>query len=130
MFNVGGASGFPNRIGDPMPDSSDFRSILARLVKHNQLDQHMTRAAMVAMMSGEWGQLESSAFLVAMRMKGETAREIAAAAAFLREHMVSFQTGRLDTLDTCGTGGKAVATLNISSAAALVAAGAGVPVVK
>jgi len=68
--------------------------------------------------------------LVALRMKGETAVEIAAAAAVLRQHMVRLETGRDGVLDTCGTGGDGAQTFNISTAAALVAAGAGVPVVK
>ena len=63
-------------------------------------------------------------------MKGETAEEIATAAAVLREHMVRLETGRTDLLDTSGTGGDGTGTFNISTAAALVTAGAGVPVVK
>src|SRR5439155_22938279 len=72
----------------------------------------------------------TAALLTALRMKGETAVEIAAAAVVLREHMVRLDTGRDDVLDTCGTGGDGTNTFNISTAAALVAAGAGVPVVK
>src|SRR5262249_33740843 len=56
--------------------------------------------------------------------------ELAAAASVMREHMVRFDTGRGDVLDTCGIGGKPAGTVNISTAAALVVAGAGVPVVK
>jgi anthranilate phosphoribosyltransferase len=63
-------------------------------------------------------------------MKGETAEELAAAAGVLREQMVPLETGRDDVLDTCGMGGDGANTFNISTAAALVAAGAGVPVVK
>jgi anthranilate phosphoribosyltransferase len=63
-------------------------------------------------------------------MKGETAVELAAAAAVLREHMLRLDTGRGDVLDTCGTGGSDRGAFNISTAVALVAAGAGVPVVK
>src|SRR5207249_7499760 len=63
-------------------------------------------------------------------MKGETADEIAAAAQVLREHMVRWEPALPDVLDTCGTGGDGAGTFNISTATALVVAGAGVPVVK
>src|SRR5262245_49236322 len=63
-------------------------------------------------------------------MKGETAEELAAAAAVLREAMVKLPAARGGVLDTCGTGGDGTGTFNISTAAALVAAAAGVPVVK
>src|SRR5262245_3619863 len=81
-------------------------------------------------MVGHWSEAETAAVLVALRMKGETAIEIAAAAAVLRQHMVRLEAGRDGVLDTCGTGGDGAGTFNISTAAALVAAGAGVPVVK
>jgi anthranilate phosphoribosyltransferase len=68
--------------------------------------------------------------LIGLRVKGETANEIASAAAVLREHMVPFNQARQGVLDTCGTGGDRSSTFNISTAAALVAAGAGIPVVK
>src|SRR5215813_10000341 len=80
--------------------------------------------------SGECGEVEMASLLVALRMKGETADELAAAAAVLRERMVCLETGREDVLDTCGTGGDGAGTFNISTATALVVAGAGVPVVK
>jgi anthranilate phosphoribosyltransferase len=63
-------------------------------------------------------------------MKGETAPELAAAAGVLRQMMTPFDAGREDLLDTCGTGGDDSGTFNISTAAAIVAAGTGVPVVK
>jgi anthranilate phosphoribosyltransferase len=81
-------------------------------------------------MVGRGGDAETTAMLVALRMKGESAVEIATAAEVLREHMVRLDTGRDDVLDTCGTGGDGSKTFNISTVAALVAAGAGVPVVK
>src|SRR3989442_14256128 len=65
-----------------------------------------------------------------MRMKGETATELATAAGVVREHMVRWDPGRPVVLDTCGTGGDGTGTFNISTAAALVVAAAGVPVVK
>lgn len=81
-------------------------------------------------MAGRCGDVEIASILVGLRARGETAAEIAAAAEVLREHMVPLETGRDDVLDTCGTGGDGAGTVNISTAAALVAAGAGVPVVK
>jgi anthranilate phosphoribosyltransferase len=71
-----------------------------------------------------------AAFLTALRMKGESAEEIATAARVLREQMVRLGPVAGPVLDTCGTGGDDSGTFNISTAAALVAAGAGVPVVK
>lgn len=79
---------------------------------------------------GEPELADTAALLVGLRMKGETATELAAAAAALRERMTPFPTGRDDVLDTCGPGGTGDRTFNISTAAAIVAAGAGVPVVK
>ncbi len=84
----------------------------------------------MASSSGACGEVETAALLVALHMKGETADELAAAAAVLREYCVPLTTGRDDVLDTCGTGGDGTCTFNISTATALVAAGAGVPVVK
>jgi anthranilate phosphoribosyltransferase len=104
--------------------------VLAALVERRDLGRDEMRAVIGALVAGRCGEAETAAILVALRMKGETAAELAAAAAVLREHMVALQTGRDDLLDTCGTGGDGSDTFNISTAAALVAAGAGVPVVK
>ena len=107
-----------------------FTETLAALADHCELGAERMRCVMEKMMTGQCDELEAAALLVALRMKGETAGEIAAAARVLREHMVRFETGRQDLLDTCGTGGDGQGTFNISTAAALVAAGAGVAVVK
>jgi anthranilate phosphoribosyltransferase len=104
--------------------------VLAALVERRDLGADEMRAVIGALIAGRCGEAETAAVLVALRMKGETAAELAAAAAVLREHMVALETGRDDLLDTCGTGGDGSDTFNISTAAALVAAGAGVPVVK
>src|SRR5262245_60703688 len=82
------------------------------------------------LVSGQLDDAETAALLTALRMKGETAEELAAAASVLREQMVPMETGRPDVLDTCGTGGDSSGTFNISTATALVTAAAGVPVVK
>jgi anthranilate phosphoribosyltransferase len=107
-----------------------FAEALAALLVRRDLSRELVRAAVTEMVSGQCGEAEAAAFLVALRMKGETAEEIAAAAEVLREHMVRWDPGQERVLDTCGTGGDGTGTFNISTATALVVAGAGVPVVK
>jgi anthranilate phosphoribosyltransferase len=82
------------------------------------------------LVAGRVDEARAAAFLTALRMKGESADEIAAAALVLREQMVRLVPVSGPVLDTCGTGGDESGTFNISTAAALVACGAGVPVVK
>jgi anthranilate phosphoribosyltransferase len=88
------------------------------------------RSAIEAIMEGKCRDGEIAAFLTALRMKGETVDEIVGAALVMREHVVSIDAARDGLLDTCGTGGDALCTFNISTAAALVAAACGVPVAK
>jgi anthranilate phosphoribosyltransferase len=111
-------------------DTQWIAGILATLLEHRDLEEAQMHMLMRELMRGRCGEAETAAALIALRMKGETAVELAAAASVLREHMVPFECGRADVLDTCGTGGDGIGTFNISTAAALVAAGAGVPVVK
>ena len=107
-----------------------FAAALADLVERRDLGAAAMSALMRDMLADSCGEAETAALLIALRMKGETAEELAAAAAVLREHMISFDPGRDDVLDTCGTGGDGLNTFNISTATAFVVAGAGVPVVK
>jgi anthranilate phosphoribosyltransferase len=81
-------------------------------------------------MDGAWTESQVAGLLVAMAAKGETADEIAGAAQAMREHAVPIHTGGAEVIDTCGTGGTGLRTFNISTAAALVAAGAGAKVAK
>jgi len=82
-------------------------------------------------MSGEATVAQIASLLVGLRVKGETADEVAGAAAALRGAMVHLSADRPEELvDTCGTGGGAIGTFNISTAAALLAAGAGVRIAK
>jgi len=107
-----------------------FTESLADLVERRDLSATQMRAVMEGIFSGALGEVETASMLVALRMKGETAEELAAAASVLRERMLPVETGRNDVLDTCGTGGDGTGTFNISTATALVVAGVGVPVVK
>jgi anthranilate phosphoribosyltransferase len=104
--------------------------LLATLIERRDLTEEQMRGLFEEVIAGRAGEVETAALLIALRMKGETAPELAAAASVLRNHMVPLLTGPRDVLDTCGTGGDGTQTFNISTAAALVAAGAGVPVVK
>jgi anthranilate phosphoribosyltransferase len=110
--------------------SPPFREILTALLARRDLGAAQVRGMLEDVLAGRCGEAEITAFLIALRMKGETAEELAAAASVLREHMRVWDTGQPRVLDTCGTGGDGTGTFNISTAAALVVAAAGVPVVK
>ena len=81
-------------------------------------------------LDGRAAPAQVAAFLTAMRQKGETVEEIAGLANSLRSHAVRVDTGLDNLVDTCGTGGAAVKTFNISTASAFVVAGAGAHVAK
>jgi len=103
---------------------------LEKVVDGHAVDREEARAAMAAIMSGECTPAQIGAFLVALRMRGETVEQITGFATAMRENCVRINTKHEDVVDTCGTGGDALDTFNISTAAALVAAAAGVPVAK
>jgi len=94
------------------------------------LDLGEMKDAVLGMMHGEWSPELMAQFLLALRDKGESVEEIAGAAAAMRAEMVPVTTRRTGLLDTCGTGGDGARTFNISTAAAIVVAAAGVPVAK
>ena len=103
---------------------------IARLLDGHDLDSAEARAAMDEIMSGEATPSQTAGFLVALRAKGETVDEIAGCAEAMRAHVVPVTPERRDLVDTAGTGGDGARTLNISTAAALVAAAAGAAVAK
>jgi anthranilate phosphoribosyltransferase len=103
---------------------------LARLVDGASLERAEAREVMGEIMRGEATPAQMGAFLAALRAKGETADEIAGCAEAMREHVVTVRPQRNDLVDTAGTGGDGARTLNISTAAGLVAAAAGAGVAK
>ena len=103
---------------------------IARLLDGHDLTRAEAHDAMSSIMSGEATQAQIAGFLVALRAKGETADEIAGCAEAMREHVLPVRPKRDDLVDTAGTGGDGMRTLNISTAAALVAAAAGAGVAK
>ena len=107
-----------------------IQEALDRLLNGESLSRAETRLVMGAIMAGETTPAQIGGFLVALRLKGETADEIAGAAEAMREHVIPVQPRRDDLVDTAGTGGDRSNTFNISTAAALVAAAAGAAVAK
>jgi anthranilate phosphoribosyltransferase len=104
---------------------------IRRLAEGEDLSADESAAAFDALMEGKGAPAQIAALLIALRVKGETPSEVAGAAAALRRAMVVLDYDGPDTLvDTCGTGGGKISTFNISTAAALLAAGAGVRVAK
>ena len=108
----------------------DIPSILQRLAEGNDLSVDQTSDLILSIMSGELDQAQTAAIFMGLRCKGETADEIVGAARAMREKAVRISSRHTVIADTCGTGGTGLSTLNISTAAALVAAGAGVAVAK
>lgn len=112
-------------------DSTSLSLALRRLAAGDSLSAPEAAAAFGVVMRGEATGPEIAALLLGLRAKGESADEIAGAASALRAAMVPMVAEQGDRLvDTCGTGGGRVTTLNISTAAAFVVAGAGTPVAK
>lgn len=103
---------------------------LQKLLREEDLSADEARHLMNSVMRGEVPDTLISGILTALRMKGETAEEIAGFAAAMRENAVHICPKREDLIDTCGTGGDGKDTFNISTATALVAASMGIPVAK
>jgi anthranilate phosphoribosyltransferase len=108
-----------------------YKDLLTVLLERHDLPRDTMLAAMHALMGGEWTPGQTAGFLIALRMKGETVTEIAAAADVMRELSLKVPLSGVDHLvDTCGTGGDGAHTFNISTAAAFVAAACGARVAK
>ena len=99
------------------------------LARQNLTIQEMSEV-MNSMMSGASTPAQTAGFLIALRMKGETIDEVTGAAMSMRKHASFINAGTENVVDTCGTGGDKANTFNISTAAAFVAAGAGVTIAK
>ena len=103
---------------------------LGRISAGENLSMQEMAAVVDAIMHGRWSDEEIARLLQALRIKGETVEEIAGSALAMRKHMTPIRTSRPGVVDTCGTGGDGSGTFNISTAAAIVTAAAGVPVAK
>ncbi len=105
-------------------------STIQKLVNGQQLTFQEAEAAMAHLMNGECSDIQIAAFLTALAAKGETSEELTAFARIMREKAVQIKPSVQGLVDTCGTGGDSSHTFNISTAAAIIAAGAGVKIAK
>ena len=103
---------------------------IKRVVDGHHLERDEMHEVFGAVMDGQTSDVQKSALLIALRMKGETADEITGAAMAMRERVTPLDVDRENLIDTCGTGGDGRGTFNISTIAAIVAAGAGANVAK
>jgi len=108
----------------------DLHDVLHRLLVGEDLSRAETEALFGLLMDGAMSDVMKAALLVALRTKGESPQEIAGAATAMRRRAVAIPHRVDRVVDTCGTGGDGSGSFNISTAAALVAAGAGIPVAK
>lgn len=110
-------------------DATDLKGLLAVAASGQSLTLDQAEEAFGIIMSGDATPSQMGGFLMALRVRGETVDEILGAARTLRAKMLPIEAPA-GAIDTCGTGGDAKGTLNISTAAALVVAACGVPVAK
>ncbi|MCL4244278.1 MAG: anthranilate phosphoribosyltransferase [Candidatus Dadabacteria bacterium] len=107
-----------------------IKEAIAKLVERIDLEEDEMSEVIETVMEGEATPSQISAFLVALRMKGESVPEITGAAKVLLDKATRISSGHDVVVDLCGTGGDSQGTFNVSTVAALVVAGAGVPVAK
>lgn len=110
-------------------DLSDMKALIAVAASGRSLTPSEAERAFDIMMSGDATPAQMGGLLMALRVRGETVEEITGAARSMRARMLAL-TAPAEALDTCGTGGDAKGSLNISTAAAIVLAACGVPVAK
>lgn len=108
----------------------DFKSLLHRVIDRENLSAEEAEFACGQILKGEATPAQIAALIVALRMKGETVKEILGFARAMREAGTGIKHSHETVIDTCGTGGDAHGTFNVSTAAAFVTAAAGVPVAK
>jgi anthranilate phosphoribosyltransferase len=112
-----------------MTEPFSWPHTLSHILSGESLDEGAAGAAMAEIMEGAATPAQVAAFVVALRARGETAEEIIGLVRTMRSYAAKVEAGE-DVLDTCGTGGDRAGTFNVSTAAALVCAGAGAKVAK
>jgi len=107
-----------------------IREVIHRLAARQDLSKQESYEAMNEIMSGNATEAQIAAFLMGLRLKGETVEEIAGCAKSMREKAIPIRTRHAAIIDTCGTGGDGAGTFNISTCAAIIASAAGAVVAK
>ena len=107
----------------------DFRALIARVADGDALTTDESRRAFDIMMAGDATPSQMGGFLMALRVRGETVDELTGGVMTMRARMIRVEA-RADAIDIVGTGGDNIGTVNVSTASAIVAAAAGVPVAK
>lgn len=108
----------------------NIRAAIAQLLERRDMSQEDARLVMQQVMSGETTSAQIAAYVIALRMKGETVEELAGSAQAMRDCAVKVHCAAVPLIDTCGTGGDGRGTFNISTTAAFVVAACGVTVAK
>jgi anthranilate phosphoribosyltransferase len=108
----------------------DIKEAIASLLEQRDLEETQAEAVMDQIMNGRATPAQIGGFLIALRLKGETVAEVTGFARAMRRNAVAVRPRSPLVLDTCGTGGDGCGTFNISTTAAFVVAGAGLPVAK
>ncbi len=107
-----------------------IKDAIAKLADRLDLSEKEAEEVMLGIMDGAASPAQIAAYLMGLRMKGETVEEIAGSARAMRSRATRIQAGDPRVVDTCGTGGDRSNTFNISTTAAFVVAGAGLTVAK
>ena len=115
--------------GPTLDELGGWPAILGALMRREDLTSDQATAALAEILEGNAAEAQIAAFAVGLRMKGETVEEIAALVRTMLAFADVVDVG-LDVIDTCGTGGDRSSSINVSTIAAFVVAGAGVPVCK
>lgn len=118
----------PHRIDEPPIEG--LRDLLLRLMQGKNLNRTEARFLLNQLLQGEATDAQIAAALVALAIKGETTEELAGMAEAMRENSMKINAVHTDFIDTAGTGSSRVKTFNVSTSAAFVIAGAGLPVAK
>ncbi len=113
-----------------MSEAPRFSEVYAELSSPAGISPETVRRVFDAILAGDWTPVQVAGFAVSLRMRGESAPVIAAVVESMRAAMLGVDHGLSRLLDTCGTGGDGLGTVNLSTGAAIIVAAAGVPVAK